>query len=102
MRTILLIGAGKSTSYLIEYFLEKAEKENLFLRIGDLNPTHANKLLQNHPRAEAFELNIQNDQARKEAVASCDIVVSMLPATMHNAVAKDCIAYIKIWLLNPM
>lgn len=35
MRTILLIGAGKSTSYLIEYFLEKAEKENLFLRIGD-------------------------------------------------------------------
>ena len=95
MRTILLIGAGKSTSYLIEYFLEKAEKENLFLRIGDLNPTHANKLLQNHPRAEAFELNIQNDQARKEAVASCDIVVSMLPATMHIAVAKDCIAYNK-------
>lgn len=42
-----------------------------------------------------LKLNIQNDQARKEAVASCDIVVSMLPATMHIAVAKDCIAYNK-------
>ena len=37
-RKILVIGAGKSTSYLLDYFLKKADSENPHLTIGDLNP----------------------------------------------------------------
>ena len=33
MKNILIIGAGKSSSYLIKYLLEKSDKENLHLHI---------------------------------------------------------------------
>ena len=48
MRKILVVGAGKSTSYLIDYFLEKAEKENLHLTIGDINPDAIASSIKNH------------------------------------------------------
>ncbi len=44
MRQILIIGAGKSTSVLISYLLNKSETENLFLTIGDLDIEHAKKI----------------------------------------------------------
>ena len=37
MRNILIIGAGKSASYLIKYFLDKSISENLNITIGDLD-----------------------------------------------------------------
>ena len=39
MRKILVIGAGKSTSYLLDYLLGKAEEEKLEITIGDINPS---------------------------------------------------------------
>ena len=41
MRKILVIGAGKSASNLITYLLEKSEKENLHITIGDLSLKNA-------------------------------------------------------------
>ncbi|MFT4833048.1 MAG: hypothetical protein ACI815_002712, partial [Psychroserpens sp.] len=38
LRKILVVGAGKSTSYLLDYLLEKAESEKLHITIGDLRP----------------------------------------------------------------
>jgi saccharopine dehydrogenase-like NADP-dependent oxidoreductase len=38
MRIILIIGAGRSASSLIQYLLSKSEKEDLHLVIGDLSP----------------------------------------------------------------
>jgi saccharopine dehydrogenase-like NADP-dependent oxidoreductase len=37
MRNILIIGAGRSASSLIEYLLNKAESENLHITIADLS-----------------------------------------------------------------
>ncbi len=95
MRNILIIGAGKSTSYLVDYFLNKSEKENLFITIGDLNPENISKLTNGHPRSKVITLDIFQETDRKEAVKNSDIVVSMLPARLHLQVAKDCITYNK-------
>ncbi len=92
MRKILIIGAGKSTSYLIQYFLKKIVKENLHITIGDLSLENAKKLLNNTPNTSAIELDIFNKDARQNAIKNADIVVSMLPARMHIDVAKDCIS----------
>ena len=43
MRNILIIGAGKSASYLIQYFLDKSKAENLEITIGDLEISNAKK-----------------------------------------------------------
>lgn len=95
MRTILIIGAGRSASSLIQYLLNKSEKENLHLVIGDLSLALAQKKTNNHPNATAIALDIFDEDQRKKAVQIADIVISMLPAHLHIQVAKDCIIYKK-------
>lgn len=91
MRKILVIGSGKSTSYLIKYLLEKSESENLHITIGDINIENAKKLIGNHKNATAITLDVFNEDSRIKAIKNADIVVSMLPARFHIEVAKDCI-----------
>src|SRR5690606_7354766 len=93
MRTILLIGAGKSTSYLLQYLLQNAEKENLHILVGDKDPNNAIELLNNHPLSTAIKLDIFNEQQRVNVIKKADLVISMLPARYHIEVAKDCLAY---------
>ena len=95
MRTILIIGAGRSASSLIQYLLNKSEKENLHLVIGDLSLELAQKKTNNHPNATPIALDIFDKNQREEAIKKADIVVSMLPAHMHIEIAKGCIVYKK-------
>ena len=93
MRNILIIGAGKSASYLIKYFLDKSVTEHLNITIGDLETSNAKKWIGNHPNANALKLDIFDKSAREQAVQNADIVVSMLPARFHIEVAKDCLKF---------
>jgi saccharopine dehydrogenase-like NADP-dependent oxidoreductase len=95
MRTILIIGAGRSASYLIQYLLNKSESEELHLIIGDLSLASAQNKANNHPNATAISLNIFDKNQRNTAIQNADIVISMLPAHLHIEVAKDCIVYKK-------
>lgn len=95
MRKILIIGAGKSTSYLIKYFLDKSHEEELHIIVADKSISHARKLVGNHENGQAIMLDITDKQARIEAIKNADIVVSMLPPRLHIEIAKDCISYNK-------
>ena len=95
MRKILIIGAGKSTAYLIKYLLDKSEEEELHIIIGDKNITHARKLIGNHENGQAIMLDISDKSSRIAAIRNADIVVSMLPPRYHIEIAKDCISYNK-------
>ncbi|MFV0573426.1 MAG: saccharopine dehydrogenase family protein [Xanthomarina gelatinilytica] len=95
MRKILIIGAGKSASYLIKYLLDKSEKENLLIIVGDVNFSHAKKLIGDHDNAQAIMLDVFDKKSREQAIQNSDIVISMLPARYHIEVAKDCISYNK-------
>lgn len=95
MRNILVIGAGKSTSVLISYLLEKSQKENIFLTIGDLDLEQARKLCNNEERCKAIHLDVFNKSSRENAIKKADIVISMLPARFHIEAAKDCIKFKK-------
>lgn len=95
MRKILIIGSGKSSSYLIKYLLDKSEKENLFITIADKDITNTKLLLNNHSKSKAIELDVFDDNARKQEIVNADIVISMLPARFHLLVAKDCVNHSK-------
>lgn len=95
MRKILIIGAGKSSSYLIKYLLDKSESENLQITIGDLNTENAKKLVGKRSNINIIHLDVFKSDSRSEAVKNADIVISMLPARFHIEVAKDCITYKK-------
>ena len=93
MRKILIIGAGKSTSYLMSYLLDHAEKEQLEITVGDLYVANAQKAIGNHKHAKAITLDVFNKKTRQEAIDQVDLVISMLPARYHIEVAKDCITF---------
>ncbi len=95
MRNILIIGAGRSASSLIQYLLNKSEAEKLHLTIGDLSLELAQRKTNNHPNAIAIQLDIHNEAQRKAEISKADIIISMLPAHMHIEVARDCIVYKK-------
>ncbi|MFK7833579.1 MAG: saccharopine dehydrogenase family protein [Winogradskyella sp.] len=95
MRNILIIGAGKSSSYLIKYLLDKSQSEELHITIGDLNVDNAKKLVDHHPSTDVIHLDVFDEHSRVDAVKKADIVISMLPARFHIEVAKDCITYKK-------
>ncbi len=95
MRSILIIGAGRSASSLIRYLLSKSESENLHLVVADLSLALAEKKTQNHPNATPIALNIFNTNERQAAIEKASIVISMLPAHLHIEIAKDCLQYKK-------
>ncbi|WP_121967309.1 saccharopine dehydrogenase family protein [Myroides sp. N17-2] len=94
-KEILIVGAGRSSSSLIKYLLDKSEQENLHLTIGDLSLESAKQKAMNHPNATAIAFDLHNEVERQALVQKADIVVSMLPATLHIELAKDCVKYKK-------
>jgi len=95
MRNILIIGAGRSASSLIKYLLNKSTDENLHIIVADVNLDSALSKINNHKNATAIVLDIFKEKDRKTAIRKADIVVSMLPASMHLEVAKDCLEFKK-------
>ncbi|MDG1041022.1 MAG: saccharopine dehydrogenase C-terminal domain-containing protein [Polaribacter sp.] len=95
MRNILIIGAGKSSSSLIKYLLEKSPKENIHITIGDISLDEISKRFQNQQHLTLIELDVFNEKQRTNAIKKADIVISLLPARFHLEVAKDCIKFKK-------
>ena len=93
MRNILVIGAGRSSSSLIKYLLDKSSEEKLHIIVADKEKNVAEDKVDNHKNASAISLNIFDENDRKNAVKNADIVVSMLPARFHLEVAKDCLEF---------
>lgn len=94
-RTVLVIGAGKSTSQLVNYLLDKSTTENLHIIVGDISIENAQKLVGSHPSGKAIALDVFNKVQRQEAIQRATIVISMLPARFHIEVAQDCVQYSK-------
>ena len=91
---LLLLGAGRSASALMQYLLRHAPAERWFLTVADAQPAHLAPVLAAHSRsARAVPFEAQ-DAARLDAlVAEADIVLSMLPAALHPLVARACLRH---------
>lgn len=95
MKNILVIGAGRSASSLIKYLLEHSVKENWSVTVGDVSLELVKQKTNNHPNARAIAFDITNDVQREGEIQRADMVISMLPATMHMNVARDCVRFKK-------
>lgn len=91
MKTILVIGAGLSSSSLIRYFLQNAEKENWQIRVVDQDLELVKRKINHHSRGVALSFNALDPVERRPEIKKADLVVSMLPARFHIDVARDCI-----------
>mgnify|MGYP001554127945 CR=1 FL=1 len=95
MQHILVIGAGRSTSSLIEYLLRHAQPNDWHITVADRDVQLASAKVAAHERGSAVALDVTDEIARLRLISKADIVVSMLPAHMHYPVALDCIGLSK-------
>lgn len=91
MKRILVIGAGRSATVLIQYFMENAVAFDWHITVGDISEDLAAEKVKGHERGTAIAFDVFNESQRKEEISKADIVVSMLPAHLHFEVAKDCL-----------
>jgi saccharopine dehydrogenase (NADP+, L-glutamate forming) len=92
---ILIIGAGKSATVLIQYLQQKAVENDWYIVLADGDEAIAKNKWNNAPNGTALGIDIKNEIDRQNLVQKADIVVSMLPAHLHFLVAKDCLHYEK-------
>lgn len=92
MKHILLFGAGKSATCLIDYLVETIQQENWQLTVVDGDRLLAESKTKNAPGTTVAVLNIeQHIDERKKLVAAADIVISLLPPHLHQLIAMDCL-----------
>ena len=91
MRRILLIGAGRSSPSLIRYFLDNSVAQKWELTVADVSIESAKQKIGNHPNGVAKQFDINSEIERVILVSNADIVISLLPATMHLSVAIECV-----------
>ena len=91
MKNILVIGAGRSATTLISYLLDNASDNDWFISIADYSLRLAEDAVNNNKRGSAIFFDVNDTKQREDEILKSDIVVSMLPASMHIMVAKDCI-----------
>jgi len=100
MKTILVLGAGMSSSSLIRYFLENSQEYNWQVRIVDQDLNVVNEKINGHPNGIALSFNALDADERRPEIEKADLVISMLPARFHIGVAEDCID-LKTNLITP-
>ena len=91
MKNILLFGAGKSATVLIDYLLSHAEKEEWQLTVVDADINLAQSKIGISSFGKAISFDINDDTDRKKYVGESSIVISLLPPALHTVVAKTCI-----------
>jgi saccharopine dehydrogenase-like NADP-dependent oxidoreductase len=91
MKSIVVFGAGKSATCLIDYLSKICEQRQWTLTIGDADSEALNKKLVKSPAVNAVQLNVENSTERNALIRKADLVISLLPPSLHILIALDCV-----------
>ena len=91
MPTILLFGAGKSATSLIDYLADSCGDGSRKLLVADLDPVLAAAKLKGRVHTEAVPVDLEQEDSRRQLIRQADVVISMLPAGLHPILATDCL-----------
>ena len=95
MKTVLLLGVGRSTHTLIKYLTINAKSLNIKVVLAD---QASNNFIQSYIQQELctfLPLDINDAIMRKKHISNADLIISMLPPKFHYIVAKDCVEFKK-------
>ena len=91
MLHIVVLGAGRSAGYFIDYMFHLCKAHNWKLTIVDQHTEHLEELFSGYLNAQLIKADVTNAKERESIISDANWVVSMLPAFMHTLVAKDCL-----------
>jgi saccharopine dehydrogenase (NADP+, L-glutamate forming) len=91
MKEILLFGAGKSATSLIQYLIGVAAQRDWRLVVAENNLPLAESKIGAAPCARAVAVNVSQEEQMDALVQQADIVISLLPPALHYQVALSCL-----------
>ena len=95
MKSIVLFGAGKSATCLIDYLTRICTEKNWILTIADADAEALRKKLIPSTFVHAIQVNVESPGERNLLIKKADLVISLLPPALHILIAKDCIFNLK-------
>lgn len=95
MQQIILLGAGKSATVLIEYLINNAKTENWQITIADIEITKLQAIYGKNDCVNVEVFNVFDETVRHNLIRQADVVISMVPARFHPIIAKDCLQWRK-------
>ncbi len=95
MKCIVLFGAGKSATLLIDYLKQLAQEKKWHVIVADSNLKITKEKTGIHPLVKAVEVNVENERQRKELIQKAHVVISLMPPDLHYLIALDCILFHK-------
>jgi len=93
LKKVLLFGAGKSASALIDYLILSAEENNWEVIVSDANAALIEEKTNNRPHSTSVPIDINDASKRRLLIESSDIVISMMPPSLHILIANDCLQF---------
>lgn len=91
MASILILGAGRSSSALITYLLKFGAANSIGVTVGDVSLQAAEERVAVVGHGKTIVFDINNTEASRAAIAQATVVVSLIPAHLHPLVAKICL-----------
>ncbi|MDJ1505462.1 saccharopine dehydrogenase C-terminal domain-containing protein [Xanthocytophaga agilis] len=94
-KRILILGAGRSSTYLIDYLAKVAPEKNWKLIVGDMELAPAQRKTEMYPHVDSILFDVFDQKQREMQINQADVVISMLPAIYHVHVARACMRFSK-------
>ncbi len=88
---IVLFGAGKSATVLIDFLKQKATEKNWKILIADANEQAAKEKVGHHDLVVARGISLEHESERKALVSAAEVVISLMPPHLHRLLALDCL-----------
>ncbi len=90
MKQILILGAGLVARPAVRYLLEKKE---LTVVLADQKIDKAEAIIAGHANGRAIRMEVNDGTLLERQVSTADIVVSLLPWTLHPVIARHCLTH---------
>ncbi len=92
MKQILILGAGLVARPAVRYLLEKG---GCIVVLADQEVDKAEAIIGGHANGKAVHMDVKDETMLAQHVSVADIVVSLLPWTLHPVIARLCLAHNK-------
>jgi saccharopine dehydrogenase-like NADP-dependent oxidoreductase len=90
---IVVFGAGKSATGLIDYLLRRCAVQGWDLTVVDAQAEVARAKVAGSPGARGLGMNILTEAENRLAlVREADAVISLMPPALHELIAADCLS----------
>jgi saccharopine dehydrogenase-like NADP-dependent oxidoreductase len=93
LKKILLFGAGKSASVLIDFLINESSENGWETIIVDADKNLIDKKISGRSSAIGIGMDINDESQRAALIKEAAIVISMMPPSLHILIARDCINF---------